>query len=118
MLFVIYYTAVSLPHLFEPSVQELRNHAADVARSRHAEWLANVVLTQTTPPPMHRFASSATCLKPQLLGMGKTSKSIGKGSTAGSTVSEPRGSSTVSDPRGSKGSTDHGSTVSDPRGSI
>ena len=58
LLFIIFHGVLLVPSLSEPSVQQLRNHAADVARSRDEKWLQNVLQMTATPPPMHRFASS------------------------------------------------------------
>jgi len=63
-LFVLYYGTLWGPHLWEFSVQQLRNHAADIARSRHPEWLANIVRATGTPPPVHKFVSSSDMLRP------------------------------------------------------
>ena len=59
-LIFFFYAGVSLSRAFEPTVQDLRNHAADVARSRDDAWLSSVVNDIVAPPPLKHFNSSAS----------------------------------------------------------
>ena len=60
VLFVAFRVYASTPAAIDrPSVQQLRNRASELARSRVPEWLARVLEAHETPPEMHRFVSSA-----------------------------------------------------------
>ena len=68
VLFILFRVAGSLPSAFEPSVQQLRNRAAELARSRVPAWLARVLEANEAPPEMHRFVSSAEFQRPEIQG--------------------------------------------------
>ena len=70
--------------LCDPSVQELRNRAAVTARSRDPSWLAHIVDSTSSPPEMHRFASSASVIKPKIAkGGGVAATPVSVQATAG-----------------------------------